>query len=188
MYMLLTWAPPVAVAALVVALYNTYLKRREEAIQGWLFTTSRAPWIDDGRWKTVSVKIRVIGAVAAYEVETHVWNTTKRMQPSRDPIPKMTCETDPIELQFEFDAKLPAEQAPWVGVTWTDPTGWIVKDEGARVNVKTDEYQRWVWHKTRWLKPFQRPTGEWRTVETLRPRKHFRIPKPDRRGQLPVAE
>uniref|UniRef100_UPI00245580C2 hypothetical protein n=1 Tax=Nocardia farcinica TaxID=37329 RepID=UPI00245580C2 len=76
MYILLTWAPPVAVAALVVALYNTYLKRREEAIQGWLFTTSRAPWIDDGHWKTVSVKIRVIGAVAAYEVETHVWNTT----------------------------------------------------------------------------------------------------------------
>lgn len=170
----------VPVAALVTALYNTYLKQQETAVDGWHFTTSPGFFVTNGE-QDVDLTIRCMGPATVYEVDVQAWGDLVLPPKYQDSIPKMSCDSDPIKLTLKHPVPVPEGKAFWAGVTWTEASRWGVRERGARINIATNEYQRWYWQSFRnAFRLWREPKGSWRTVQPRKGRKRYSIPRADK--------
>lgn len=165
--------PPIGLAALYVALYNVYLKRRETHVDGWHSNVSRSGIVTNGR-ATSDVWFQAIGPAVVYEVEVRVHGDGVEVSRSYDgAIPKMSCDSEPIEMTLTY----PEVTKPWVTVTWTEASRLSVMEQGIRLNAETKEYQRWQWHTIRNLFRLHRaPKGHWEVPKPRSTRSSFAIP------------
>ncbi|NKY48049.1 hypothetical protein [Nocardia cerradoensis] len=167
--------PPFALGALLIALYNLYLKHREMTIHGWHVVTERSHTVTNG-WRDAAVTFRVMGPHTMYEINVHGWGDIEIPEDYAGEIPKMTSESDPIrlELTYRYD---PDEDGPWVGVVWTEASRLGVVEHGARINLLTSDYERWQWHHVRnFFRPWRKPTGGWHPAAEMRARRTYQVP------------
>ncbi|MBF6336025.1 hypothetical protein IU450_09015 [Nocardia abscessus] len=179
---LLIFGSPVAIIGVVLTAYGLLLKLREVPVQGWHFRVSRERIATNGLLD-VDVRIRLMGQAVLYECKVRVWGVATVRFDTGHRLPKMTCDDDPIELNVSFPVG-PVEKAPWVGVTWLEPSKGIGVEQCARYNVWTDEYQRWQWNRIRNVFRFNcAPKGHWRTIEEKSPRTRFHVERWSGDGQ-----
>ncbi|CRY73552.1 hypothetical protein SAMN05421776_108202 [Nocardia farcinica] len=160
MSMLALIGSPVAVAALGVSAYSVYLKLREAPVPGVNVNTRRSQIVTNGEAEA-DVLIRAMGAAVRYEARARVWGAGNVLFKTPHHLPKMTCESDPIEVAISYPAD--AVTAPWVGLTWFEHYGRSVREYAVRVNMRTEEYQVWRWRNRNRLLRFGRPAGYWFT-------------------------
>ncbi|MFI6368191.1 hypothetical protein ACIBG0_36295 [Nocardia sp. NPDC050630] len=124
-----------------------------------------------------TVILRPMGPMTLYEVDVQVWGDLALPSKYKESIPKMTCDSEPLELDVKYSVPVPDGRTPWVGVVWTEASRLGVMEQGARINVETGEYQRWKWLPLRnAFRLWSAPKGRWQTATARWTRNQFVIP------------
>lgn len=148
----------VAGAALVIAWWQLVLQRDVAGGRGIIFGVSRY-------FRTVARKGDVETLIESYVVEVgligndrhmvavHLERDGERLGPadtgwveSPPVVPRMTCESDPIEWHFALSPE--AARDLWVVLSWVSPYRDGVRTDGFRRRLVEPEFDEWHWFRT----------------------------------------
>lgn len=177
MSLLFTALSPLGLIALFIAARQLFIKHRETSRDGWKIVIDNREGPPDGNWYR-EVLLRPAGPAVLYEVRVARWYSRTGRAFWEKPIPRLTCDSDPILATVQLPLSVEDAAATWVGVIWTDPMSFSTKERAIRINVLNGELQRWAWHKRRnWFWFWHTPYGGWKTVPDKWNRNRFSVPK-----------
>lgn len=163
-------------AGAIVPLYNLWRQLRTGQVEGWHLNVGLSGIVTNNR-ADAEVSIRLMGPAELYEVETRIWGECGVTFDTEHVFPKMTCETPPVKLTVDWPME--SQEPLWVGMTWIDTTRRRVQERAVRIDVKTNNYQRWRWLTMRnWFRgPSARPRGVWQDVKFQPERRRYFVEK-----------
>ncbi|WP_328811837.1 hypothetical protein [Rhodococcus sp. NBC_00294] len=176
----------IAAASLAFTTWSHRSNRRLATLQGLTFstgTTGALTTSGDRTTRRYRPSVSAAGPGVRHGARTVFWRGTRRLD--EEWWSQKTCEHfDVASDALEGQVDIPVDQVAdvWFGLCWESVVGDGLRTDYVRINLGTEEIQRWrwYWHRAirlhRWWGAQQtirvlgggdrRPMGAWRTVST----------------------